>query len=107
MGLEHARGEARRRRLPVRPHHVDGAVGALRRPEHGEQPPHALEAEAHAEQLEPEDVLLGLLERPGHAASSSSSACSRASLSRSACTTSGLALVTNPWLESLRSANAI
>ena len=74
------------------------------RPSAVEQPAHAVQAEAHAEQLEREQVLAPRRSaRPG-AHSASSSARRRASFSRSASTTAGGALATNPSLASLRSA---
>jgi len=47
-------GHADGRRLAVRPDDVDRPGRRLRRAERGEQPTHALQPEAHAEQLEPE-----------------------------------------------------
>src|SRR5207244_826976 len=95
----HARG----RRLAVRPDDVDRAKALLRRAERRHEPAHPVQPEPHAEQLEPQQVALGLLE--GHSASSS--ARSRSSLSRSAWTTVSGALPTKPSLASLPSARAI
>src|SRR5947209_10689181 len=71
--------------------------------ERGHQPAHAVQAEAHAEQLEREQVALGLGGVHLGPSSASSSAVSRASLSRSACTTWGGAFSTKPGLDSFRS----
>ena len=59
-------------RLAVRADDVDRAEALLRAAEHGQQPAHALEPEAHAEQLEREQVGLGVLEAPGAHRSASS-----------------------------------
>ena len=64
VALEDRRAEADGRRLAVGPDHVDRGEAALRQAQHGHQPVHAVEPEAHAEQLEREQVLLGLAE--GH-----------------------------------------
>ena len=69
------------RALAVRADHVDRAEALLRRAERREQPAHALQPEAHPEQLEAEQVLLGARGAPRHSASRSSRR--RASLSRS------------------------
>ena len=90
VGLQQRRGVADRRALAVGADHVDRAQPLLRVAEHGEQAADALEPEAHAEQLQREQVLLGALQAPGHV--SASSARSRASLSRSAWTTAAGAL---------------
>ncbi len=66
--LEHRGGEARRRALAVRADDVDRAEHAMRAAERREQPAHALQAEAHAEQLAREEVLLSPFQRPGHRA---------------------------------------
>jgi hypothetical protein len=58
-------GEAGGRRLAVRADHVDRLELALREPQDRHQPAHPVEPEAHPEELEPEQVLLGLAE--GHA----------------------------------------
>jgi hypothetical protein len=55
-----ARGEAHGRRLAVRPDDVDRREAALRHAEHRHQLVHAVEPEPHAEQLQVEQVLLGL-----------------------------------------------
>ncbi len=57
--LEDRRGHARRRGLPVRAEHVDRVKAALRRAQRGHHPPHAVEPEAHPEQLERAQVILG------------------------------------------------
>ena len=64
--LQQRRGHPHGRALAVGADHVDRAEALLRRVERGQQPPHALQAEAHAEQLEPEQVLLGALRGPRH-----------------------------------------
>ena len=51
--------------LPFVPTTCTAREALLRRAERREQAAHALEPEAHPEQLEPEQVLLGLRERPG------------------------------------------
>ena len=56
--LQQRRGHAHRRALAVRADDVDRAEALLRRAQRGEQPAHALQAEAHAEQLEAEQMLL-------------------------------------------------
>src|SRR5207248_1712867 len=83
---------------------VDRVELALRVTECGHQPPHTVQPEPHPEQLERQQVSLRLLARH---ASPSSSACRRASLSRSVCTTSAGAFATNPWLASFLSARSI
>src|SRR5439155_7187392 len=95
---------------------MDRPEPLLRRAERRQQAAHAIQAEAHAEQLEAEEVALGVglgpairRERCGacHPAAPSSSASSRrlcSSLSRSACTTRSGALTTKPSLASLPSA---
>ena len=67
---------------------MDRGEAPLRQTEHGHQPVHAVQPEPHAEQLEREEVLLGLPE--GHAASrrASASRCS-SSLRRSSSTDLG------------------
>ena len=105
--LQQRRREAHRRGLAVGADDVDGAEALLRRAEHGQQPPHALQPEAHPEQLEREQVLLGRGRDPRAHESSSSSRLSCSSLSRSAWTTCSGALATKPWLASLPSARAI
>ena len=107
VGLEQRGGHADGRALAVGPHDVDGREALLRAAERGQQAPHPLQPEAHAEQLEREQVLLGLLLAPAHAASSSSSWRSAASLSRSPCTTASGARATKRSLASLPSARAI
>ena len=62
--LEQRGGHPDGRALAVRADDVDRAEALLRRAERGEQAAHALQAEAHAEQLEPEQVLLGALRAP-------------------------------------------
>ena len=59
--LEQRGGHADRRALAVRADDVDRGEALLRRAERGQQPAHPLQAEAHAEQLEAEQVLLGAL----------------------------------------------
>jgi hypothetical protein len=80
--LEQRGGHADGRALAVRADDVDRAEALLRRAERREQPAHALQPEAHAEELEAEQVLLGARGAPSHSPSRSSR--SRASLSRSA-----------------------
>ena len=64
----------------------------LRRAQHGHQPAHAVQAEPHAEQLERRAGSArrrSSVQRLARSQRPSSSACSRSSLSRSACTTAG------------------
>ena len=96
-------GHARRRRLAVGAHDVDRLEALLRRAQRRHQPAHAVQAEAHAEELEAQQVALGLGE--GHSASSSRRR--RSSFSRSAATSCSGALATKPSLASLASARAI
>ena len=103
-GAESVRAQDRRdhpdrRGLAVGPDDVDRLESPLRMPERGHQPAHAVESEPHPEQLEREQVALGVLEREAHSASRS--AFRRASLSRSAWTTADGALSTNPLLDEL------
>jgi len=102
---EHRRGEPHGRRLAVRADDVDRAEGLPRAAQRGEQPAHPLEAEAHAEQLEAEKVLLRPRGAPGHSPSRSSRRA--ASFARSASTTASGALATKPSLASFFSARAI
>src|ERR1035437_7480543 len=120
---DHPRG----RGLAVGADHVDRAKASLWVPQRGHQPAHPVKTEPHPEQLQREQVALGLLwghsdlrrnrrqaiapseSPPGRFAvhPASSSALRRARLSRSPATTSGGALATKPWLASLRSARSI
>src|SRR4029079_8911319 len=94
VALEDPSDEAQGGRLAVRTDHVDRREAPLRHSQRGHQLVHAVEAEAHTEQLEIQPVLLRLLQVHSPP-SSSSSASNRASLSRSACTTSAGAFCTN------------
>ena len=104
VALEDRRDHPDGRGLAVRPDDVDRREPPLRHAEDRHQLVHAVEPEPHPEQLEPEQVVLGLAERhqrlrarPG----------SRSSLSRSRSTTSGGAFLTKPSFASLPSARAI
>src|SRR5438270_13638433 len=94
-GSDHADG----RGLAVRPDDMDRVKAPLRMAQRGHQPAHAVQAEAHPEQLAGEDVALGVLWI--HIASCS--ARRRSSSSRTFCTTSGGAFSTNAEFASLRS----
>ncbi len=65
VALQHRGGEAHGRRLAVGAHHVHRREPALGHAQRGGQPVHALQAEAHAEQLQAQQVLLGLAQGPG------------------------------------------
>ena len=60
LALEDRGSETRRRRLAVRADDVDRRKSPLRHPERRHQLVHAVEPEPHAEQLEAEQVVLGL-----------------------------------------------
>ena len=101
--LEDRRDHPDRRGLAVRPDDVDRREPPLRQAEDRHQLVHAVEPEPHPEQLETEQVVLGLAERHSDA----SSARKRSSFSRSRSTTSGGAFLTKPLFASLPSARAI
>ena len=112
QGGDHPHG----RGLAVRADDVDRAEGLVRCPQRRHEPPHAVQPEAHAEQLEREQPALGRLGvhglrgadvEAGARHSDSSSARSRSSLARSPSTTAAGAFATKPWLESFFSARAI
>ena len=60
LALEDRGSETRRRRLAVRAYDVHRRESPLRHPERRHQLVHAVEPEPHAEQLETEEVVLGL-----------------------------------------------
>ena len=60
VALEDRRDHPHGRGLAVGAHHVDRGEAALGHAEHGHEPVHAVEPEPHAEQLEPQQVVLGL-----------------------------------------------
>ena len=106
------------RRLSVGAQHVNRAKALVRRIEHGHQPPHALQPEAHPEHLERVEVALGIAHRArgansvrirqlSYSSSSASSASKRSSFSRSLCTSCGGALSVNPLLASFPRARSI